>query len=804
MFQEPSLQSCLFSGLNWFFNLLMLLFLTDRVLSYSPGVCLMKSPLMMALRAPYRGHWLARVLFPQKGSVEWGNLVTTIFSATVGVLSRYSAGGVDSYTSVVAQAVCNNFKLGTVGRMHLEEALTNLHTFGSLADALWFGFGVKNLVRSLASTEQGAVCLALCTSLSECYHEYACSEIFLELVDKSQAPEDLKPSVHQWKAMIKACAGVFASTSFPNRAAFYVQLYPTSIPRSQRRCSSAKSVANALLAIGKVSRGELASITIMGGADAGYLAAIGEWIFDLSIHVKDSKGRLLHDNQIGANIGRLVQLLIVFDDEESRESSLDYQELSIRTLGKTYFLQDATKLFQEDLPEYYAKSNGGRTSWDRLLSPSFGSDFAKLMTMPRAFGCALGNAARIFKAIAVYEDEVPLKFPLNNRVYCDASYGRGFIENIIRWFPELADLRVQMDEGVKKSYAHSKSMYEANLALIKATCNCSLCQASEDEDGFDDSNDHFCCVVLVDTIIHVARCLSVVTVPKTLYPNRSGLEIFYEKHLNMRRSAELPKVEILSREMGPIIHCLDLGKGYGWEDEDDPVEVSLFQALQLFTGRDIQPLNTGVSAVCESGLCAYLDILRDLSDTDESIRRINIVPGRIELHSKAHSSLEDSKPTSMDGSESWDLPFTSELLSTRYENLSVIVKEQSEALRITYEFQSSVRGKVKKQQTGPAALTGTLMECRGLVPCKRRNCTVVHVSSPFQNISQSHRQLHINGKEIEVFYGNLHSRFALLGVIASFFKSYKILIIDRECLHCCVRAILARNGVDRAIVFVVR
>lgn len=57
--------------------------------------------------------------------------------------------------TVVGQALCANFQLTQKGRNNVETALLSLSAVRSLGDALYFGLGVEDLVRSLATTEEG-------------------------------------------------------------------------------------------------------------------------------------------------------------------------------------------------------------------------------------------------------------------------------------------------------------------------------------------------------------------------------------------------------------------------------------------------------------------------------------------------------------------------------------------------------------------------------------------------------------------------------------------------------------------------
>ncbi|KAL8775643.1 MAG: hypothetical protein Q9209_000139 [Squamulea sp. 1 TL-2023] len=587
-----------------------------------------------------------RTVFPQQGSVEWGRLFSSIVEVSVGVLSRYAASGVDSYTAIVGQALCNNFSLAPLGRRHVEDALKGLTYFRSYGDVLWFGIGINHLIRSLVATEQGASCLALCGALSECYAGSVPAEMMAEMARYSQAPDALRPSVSQWSALIKACAGVFSCTAFPKRIQHFMTLCPTyPEPRGEDRpISNPESVAEALWAIGKISRGELASVTVIGRIEAAaYLAAIAEWFFDLSLEIRDEGETLLYSTSLhhAAN----VQLSIIFQSQPTTQPSLPGYHpspLSLQTVGKTYVLKDYEELFR------YPHSNlhiyrSGRLDWKHALSSVFGSDFKKLLTVSRAFGLALGNAARILKAIASPQDGIPPEISALNEVFCDSSYGGGFIENLIHWFPELQGLRTYMEEGLRVSYTHAKTMYEANVSQISSVCLCSLCKdvwtgkEDEEEEGREvkDVDDRYCCVVLVDAIIDIARCLSVTELSENLYPTRRGFELFYDKRLDTRMAPSSLRDRF--HGIGPIIFALYI-RG--------PVDdlKSSFRVLELFTGQNLDSVENfkAASAICDAGLCAHLNILRELSDSGQNLGRITIVPGRIEFQAKLYDYVKDA------------------------------------------------------------------------------------------------------------------------------------------------------------------
>lgn len=738
---------------------------------------------------PLTRRFTGRTSLQQQGSISWVDLVNTTISGTVGVLSRMSAAGVDPYTAVVGQTLCTKFWLSQLGRGHVVEALSQLRSFGSLSKALWFGFGLRSVVRTLAETEEGGTCVALCAALSECYHDYVGAEILVEMAKSSKAPDELMPSILQWKALLRSCAGVFASSSFSTRAETYMQFYPygthlglssgDDYMRSRfRGISGAKSIAEALLAIGQVSRRELESVTIIGHADAGWLAAVAEWLFDLSIDVVDIEGALIYKNRVDEGN---VQLRIVFEQFNNPNKPI------LQTTGKTYRLDDATVLIRQEVPgTRVAAVVSGRLPWDKVLYSGFGSDFKRLMENTQAFGGAIGNAARIFKAISHPEEDIHDRYRAQCRLYCDASYGQGFITNIVQWFPELGGLRTQMDVGARLSLTDARANYEANLSIIKSACNCERCQTEDDEDEVVLEQEKFCCVVLAETIIDIARCLSGMSVASDLCLTRVGLEIFYARHLNNRFGKECYRRYL--EEMGPILYVMDLDRGYGGETEDIRV-VRLLRALQLFGGRTVVFTSEDVSAASENGICAYLSILADLSDDDQSIGRVTIVPGRIELHGKAYNSLEDVK---LDNETRYLTDHnrevtTSEVFSASYEDISVTVEEKAEALQISFDFPSWSHGYFVKQRIGPALLADALTWTRGRVACKRRGCRKMILEGTVPTAKFQHERIKISGKNIDILRGDVRSRSVALGVVLGI----ENFVIDKECIHCCLKAAVA-------------
>jgi hypothetical protein len=152
--------------------------------------------------------------FTTTGQVDWAGLGRMQLSASVAVLGRLSAAGVEPLTVAVGQAMCSRIPLGVHGEKVLMEAMGKLKAFSSYGDLIWFGVGVRHILRTLVQTSQGASLVALCAALAECHSTPTAALIMFEMSKVLGSPEDLRPSYDQWKALAKVCSSVLAVTTF--------------------------------------------------------------------------------------------------------------------------------------------------------------------------------------------------------------------------------------------------------------------------------------------------------------------------------------------------------------------------------------------------------------------------------------------------------------------------------------------------------------------------------------------------------------------------------------------------------------
>ena len=757
--------------------------------------------------------------FPQSGSWSWVNLIDSGVRGAVKVLSRYSAAGVDQYTVIIGQIVCGNFKLSVRGARRLESAIMELKSMNTIGNMLHFGFGVDSVVRNLATTEEGGILVALCAAATEAYALNHAGDIFWELVRTCKVPEKQTPSPLQWKALLKACAGTLAETEFPKLAEHLMHLhsnynlltvgrYETGTHWNARGVSSPDTIAEALLAIGKVSTGELVSISIVGGGDAGWLAAIAQWIFDLRVAIFNHEGELLHANSAQEN---QPQVHVFFVKPYGYVN-----DLKLVVHGKVYRLRDITGMFFEKGNELGSALVCSRVPWANALSLTFGLEFKRLMEMHRSFSRVILSAGRVFDGIARAE---PRALP-TERQYCQTYFrdgrGRGFLAFAIAVFPELEPLNSVIDTTVLRSFDSACDSYDSSKAHIKTGCGCSLCLQGI-EDGINE--DKFCLVLLMEAIIVVVQSMSGISAPTALFPTRSGLEAFYRRQLKLHKSKKLHgRIE----RYGAVGAVLEFNNAEceEWNIEESVAIRRVIDAARLFSGRHIESVGHEQVAISISGIVVFLNTLLEggLPVDPELMGRCTVIPGHIEMHGRSYAHLEDFSDFDGAGMDyrnrrgagvGPNLLYDPSELTDNYEQVSLVAKEGVESVKVGLSFQEASGD--RSVVLGPAGLTQRVLEATGVVSCDGKTCDRTSIEIRTE-VSDCVKIVEWNGQcETWLFQGNPHGRLvALTRTVAIGFARaldiqpiYYPIFRSYECMNCCIK-VAELSESEKAIVITKR
>ena len=362
-----------------------------------------------------------------------------------------------------------------------------------------------------------------------------------------------------------------------------------------RGCPSPEDLAATLIGVGKVASKQLDSIAVTGCAAVGWVAAVAEWLFDLTVFIRDPENNPLYSNCLEPD---KAQIQILFDTRAPVEST------ALELVSRTYHLQDCSELLRLTVADDLTLTIlSGRLRWETCLLSAFGNDFSQLMKIPINVGIALGCAARIFKAIVLAEPGLDREAISQCRSYFNAASGQGFVNNILQWFPELEGARQHMECGVRMTFLDVKSQYKQKLAAIQLHCSCGICADWE----ADIEEERFCLVVLFETILVLCQIMSGMNVAENLFPTHSGYKAFYKRQLSIRHDYTIYKNRL--QDIGLIVYIFETTSFSDWNVEENVADHRIMDAARLFTGHDIRTHSWSVSAFSDGGIYVYLDIL---------------------------------------------------------------------------------------------------------------------------------------------------------------------------------------------------
>jgi hypothetical protein len=312
--------------------------------------------------------------FQQQGQLDWVALSKSTVQVSIGALSRLSKGGVEAFTICVGKAICNLFAIQPAGQDLIHKSISKLQTFGGYGKVLWFGFGLKSIPEDLVETEQDLALCALCTSLSITYEKLRVAKVLRELCILTKAPEELTPSLHQWRSLGDLLAGVLLNSDFTLAVSTFHQIIlPSCAPLRSDILHPPRLVselAQAILFIGQVSKGDLVDVTFTGGLDCAWLAAFAEKILSLVIEIRNSSGYIHRFRSFSGTIQVFFNIEIL--EPQSRGSDLIVS-------GKSHRLSSGLDVFSWRDNKSLMSCLMVRSSWSEILHRTFPRDFEAIL-----------------------------------------------------------------------------------------------------------------------------------------------------------------------------------------------------------------------------------------------------------------------------------------------------------------------------------------------------------------------------------------------------------------------------------------
>ena len=760
--------------------------------------------------------------FAQQGTIDWTSLARTSLNASVDVLARISAFNVDPYTIIVGRVIVGSLRCSSLGLERFNDAVRQSKGLASYRNVLWFGFGIKHIVHVLSATEEGEACAALLACLSECYSVSHVATILVEMTKIVRMKQSTltPPSLQQWRDLVDSCAGLVAKSNFAIHAEHLMSLDGNStLTRDHsvehnkvlknRGVASAAAIGEALSGLVDLSQGTLHQITLIGGADAAVIGAIGEWLIGLHVEIRSASNNTLLFTNYGDDA--TPQLLIFLKDRNSETSEGD-----LRCVGKVYMLPTAF-----DLVTGSAVSSmilGGRLPYDAVFDRTFGKDFKRLLLQKQAFGRAMGSAARIYHAIVKAEENVPDRWLQDCTIYFPESYGLAYVNFSCYKFPELEGLIGDMTTASRVlSLGDAIQQFETQMATLQAGCGCQGC---DDPLSYADSSDggsskdtatlhyFFCLPVMVQTIIQFVRCMTGIVTD--LAPTRAGLEYIYmETFKKTWRKAKGSPLDGLHKNIVSATNILELGRKPAKGSPSLPL---ILVAEQIFAnGRfthDGQLLGNS-SAFSNNGACFFLDILREPSITAATAARVHVLPGKIEHGGRNYHHLIDGGPILPMKTGNYrprgyrDEQGIQKVRQCKDATLDMLASEgiafQNTPV-LTLEFGISVNKKIC-YTIPPAQVVEVMTYNEGLVSCERkrdgcprslqtRKLVDALDPTPDQNV----RQIEVLEKKATLIQGSMAVTMLAL------WEFWDPILQCDECDACCLRAGILRGSGEFTII----
>ncbi|KAM5513575.1 ankyrin repeat-containing protein [Fusarium oxysporum f. sp. phaseoli] len=751
--------------------------------------------------------------FDQQGSIDWIQLARMSVSAPISVLARVSAADVSPLTIVVGQEISSLFKLSTAGHERLAKALSELRSFSAIGDAIWFGFGIKHLVRVLAETNKGLTLLTLCGCLAEIHTQKACAEILIKLAYVSGAPDELRPSASQWINLVGACSGTLKSTTFGCIAQQFMAFYGGYV--FAEYLDDAEGVARAFLAVAHVSSGALESVTLTGGRSCGWIAAMGFYFLGLDVEIRSPDNVSIYKSTPNEDS---VRILVIYG------TSLASDQIQVNCTA--YFIKSIDSLVSS-YEERFDSIMCGTIHWESSLSRTFGIPFEKLLGAKIEFGALVGYAARVFQGLA--NSEASSIFDVHDRIswfgFQTSQYGHGFANALVSFFPELSQLAPHIHVDMQMSLDASVGAYEEASNALSAICGSDCCSGGV-HSSFGGRG--YCLPVLAETIISLVWNLSALQLHADLKPYHSGLRFLYELHAG-RASTDASFGERYGA-----------GKNNGsyWGDITDLVRLldlaSVYHTAQFLFTTNLYPLKrrSALTAVSVGGLCFYFDILRNVSDRPEKAMVLHVVPGVIQTTAgREYQFIADKTAawsegllgfdwrdnSSFEATAEFKTDYQAKVTETVGGNISIpsldmdtgssdldvrlFIEESAGGLLVDLHF-ISLAGTCR---VGAYTMLKEIIENSGLVHCAHRNC------ARLDQFSCDISTLDGEGCRPEGLQGKLHVRRLVgntlarcVGLLVNREWTEPAILRGRECIPYCIRtAINLRPDYQRSPSYVI-
>lgn len=612
--------------------------------------------------------------FVQQGAVDWVALGQTTFTASVAILGRLSSAGIEPLTVAIGQAICSRIPLGVHGENVLKQAMAKLQACSSFGDVVWFGVGVRHVLRTLVQTSQGCSLVALCAALNEGHNRSTSALIIYEIARLCGSPQDISPSFSQWEALIKASSSVFAGSTFGLRLHQMLKLGGyTQSPETMIYPGHPKDLAEVILAVGSVVSGDTREIRVRGGPTCCWIAAFADYVLGLNVTMRLQDGSLVFSN---------------FDTREgSAQISVDFASAlpseGLSCVGRVFYIRHGSDFIRQSFHDPVVGDSylGGRVEFRTMLQETFGGKIVALLCPQPQFwlpGVDYLSGEKIddfFVRLYVAGAVAFVSFTAEKCRYQDTT---DFLRCAFSWIPELRLNEVKLlqaarhFDNVSPDRQEIAQMYSTAKAAIRSRCTCKKCVTLEKEafslgkpTDLTSKNKSYCLGRLADLLLHLSFLFGRLRLHGSLSPTRVGLLRLYE-HLT-KFSTGVLDLDAYKSNPTQGARKSDLSNLQRLLSADGLTERSLNSQLSsyitLFSSQKPRiQLASSPSAMSDGMIYCFMDTVQCLSDRYEKASMIHVGAGSIQVGNRLHDRIFDEVNTDIAataGYAAYDVAFPS-------------------------------------------------------------------------------------------------------------------------------------------------